>query len=268
MTALIRHGALLAFRGSGRESEFWLRQAHDAAKKLKAPKAVLFVTLHLSDLFTKMSNLESAHAYLSEAAELAEGIENTMESVVMDLSFFGLHGHQDMWSDAFRTIIRAEGRLKRLLEPEVVNGLEKGSTKDLSERLLTLRLSMGSPACPSTTKSPKASKRKSRAPANGIPPDEMTAYEVSRIEYESVTFFRMGITVAEGKAYSLARQRRLEEGYLALDGVLEAERAGHEVLAARITKAKMLLMEVEQLLQSDPLLCVLSESGMSHCQQI
>ena len=214
-----------------------------------------------------MCNVESAQAYLSEAAELAEGIENTRESVVMDLSFSGLHGRQDLWSDAFRTIIRAEGRLKRLLEPEFVNGLEKGSTKDLSERLLTLRLSMGSPACPATTKSPTASKRKSRATTNGIPAYEIRAYVVSRIEYESVTFSRMGIMVAEGKAYSLARQRRFEEGYLALDGISEAERAGHEVLAARITRAQMLLMEVEQLLRSDPLLCVLSESGMSHSQQ-
>lgn len=87
------------------------------------------------------------------------------------------------------------------------------------------------------------------------------ANEVSRIEYESVTFSRMGVTVAERKAYSLARQGRFEEGYLALDGILENDRTGNEVLAAQITRTKMLLMEVEQLLQSDPLLCVLSESG-------
>jgi hypothetical protein len=89
------------------------------------------------------------------------------------------------------------------------------------------------------------------------------ANEVSRIEYESVTFSRMAITVAERKAYSLARQGRFEEGYLAMEGILEVDKAGYESLAARITRTKVLLMEVEQLLQSDPLLCVLSESGKS-----
>ena len=266
LAALIRHGALLAFRGSGRESEYWLRQAHDGAKKVNAPKAVLLVNLYLGDLFTQMCNLDSAHECLADAAELAVGIEKTKEGVVMDLSFFGLHGRQDLWSDAFRTIIRAEGRLKRLLEPEFVNGLEKGLTADLSERLSTLKLSMGSRACPSPTKSPTTSKRKGRATANGIPEYEMRAYEVSRIEYESVTFLKMGIMVAGHKAYSLARQGRFEEGYLALDGIAEAERASHEVLVARITRTKMLLREVEQLLQSDPLLCVLSESGMFRSQ--
>src|SRR5271154_1550165 len=87
------------------------------------------------------------------------------------------------------------------------------------------------------------------------------ANEVSRIDFESVTFSRMAIVVAERKAYSLARQGRFEEGDLALDGILEDDRTGNEVLAAQITRTKMLLMEVEQLLQSDPLLCVLSESG-------
>lgn len=118
-----------------------------------------------------MCNLEAAHTYLSEAAELADGIEKTKEGVLMDLSFFGLHGRQKLWSDAFRTIIRAEGKLKRLLEPEVVNALERGATVmgDLVERFSGLKLSIGSPAGgPSSAKSPAAAKRKGRATTTGI----------------------------------------------------------------------------------------------------
>jgi hypothetical protein len=220
---------------------------------------VLLVTLHLGDLLTRTSNLEAAHATLSEAADLAEAIDKTKEGVTMDLAFFGLHGKQELWSDAFRTIVRAEGRLKRLLETEFVQGLERGAVEDLVERFAGLRLSVGSPPRPVPTKSAAATKRKGRATINGTSTFMVVANEVSRIEYESVTFSRMGVTVAERKAYSLARQGRFEEGYLALDGILEDDR--NEVLAAQITRTKMLLMEVEQLLQSDPLLCVLSESG-------
>ena len=73
----------------------------------------------------------------------------------------------------------------------------------------------------------------------------------------------MQITIAERKGYSLARQRRFEEGYLALDCIPDPDRASHEILSARITRAKMLLLEIYQLLGSDPLLCVLSESGIT-----
>jgi hypothetical protein len=72
----------------------------------------------------------------------------------------------------------------------------------------------------------------------------------------------MQLTIAENKAYSLARQRRFEEGYLALDGISSNDKLVLETLSARITKARMLLLEVYQLLESDPLLCVLSESGI------
>jgi hypothetical protein len=78
-----------------------------------------------------------------------------------------------------------------------------------------------------------------------------------------VTFSRMQVTIAERKGYSLARQRRFEEGYLAMDSISDGDKIGIESLSARITKAKMLLLEVHQLLASDPLLCVLSESGIS-----
>jgi hypothetical protein len=169
LTALVQHGALLAFLGSGRESEFWLRQAYDAAKKLKAPNATLLVTIHLGDLFTRMCNLESAHAYLSEAAELADGIEKTKEGILMDLAFFGLHGRQDLWSDAFRTIIRAESKLKKLFDPEFVNTLEKGLMGDLVERFSNMKLRMGSPALVSSIQSPATLKRKGKA-TSGIHP--------------------------------------------------------------------------------------------------
>ena len=84
---------------------------------------------------------------------------------------------------------------------------------------------------------------------------------VSRVEYESVVFSRMQVSIAERKGYSLARQRQFDEAYLILESVGDLERSGIENLSARITKAKMLLLEVHQLVGSDPLLCVLSESG-------
>jgi hypothetical protein len=73
----------------------------------------------------------------------------------------------------------------------------------------------------------------------------------------------MQITISERKGYSLARQGQFEEGYLAMDSITDLDRVGHESLSARITRTKMLLLEVHQLLGSDPLLCVLSESGIS-----
>lgn len=84
---------------------------------------------------------------------------------------------------------------------------------------------------------------------------------VSRVEYESVTFSRMQVTIAENKAYSLARQKLFEEGYLAMDSISGMEKLVLETLSAKVAKARMLLLEVYQLLESDPLLCVLSESG-------
>jgi hypothetical protein len=125
------------------------------------------VTLHLGDLLTRTSNFEAAHATLSEAADLAEAIEKTKEGVTMDLAFFGLHGKQELWSDAFRTIVRAEGRLKRLLETDFVQGLERGAAGDLVERFASLRFSMGSPTRPVATKSSAVVKRKGRATVNG-----------------------------------------------------------------------------------------------------
>jgi hypothetical protein len=71
----------------------------------------------------------------------------------------------------------------------------------------------------------------------------------------------MQVSIAERKGYSLARQRQFDEAYLILESVGDLERSGIENLSARITKAKMLLLEVHQLVGSDPLLCVLSESG-------
>ena len=74
-------------------------------------------------------------------------------------------------------------------------------------------------------------------------------------------FSRMQVTIAERKGYSLARQGQFVEAYLALESIGDFDRLGIESLSAKITKAKMLLLEVYQLLASDPLLCVLSESG-------
>ena len=84
----------------------------------------------------------------------------------------------------------------------------------------------------------------------------------ARVEYESVTFSKLQVTISENKGYSLAQQRRFEEGYMAMDNIPSNERLCHESISARITRAKMLLLEVHQLLSSDPLLCVLSESGI------
>jgi hypothetical protein len=84
---------------------------------------------------------------------------------------------------------------------------------------------------------------------------------VARVEYDSVTFSRMQVTIAENKAYSLARQRLFEEGYLAMESIQGTEKHVLETLSAKVTKARMLLLDVYQLLESDPLLCVLSESG-------
>ena len=71
----------------------------------------------------------------------------------------------------------------------------------------------------------------------------------------------MQVSIAERKSYSLARQRQFDEAHLTLESIGDLERSGIENLSARITKAKMLLLEVHQLVASDPLLCVLSESG-------
>ena len=76
-----------------------------------------------------------------------------------------------------------------------------------------------------------------------------------------MVFSRMQVTIAERKGYSLARQRQFAEAYLALDSIGDLDGGGVENLSARITKSKMLLLEVHQLLASDPMLCVLSESG-------
>jgi hypothetical protein len=253
----------LTFRGSAREGEFWFRQAYDAAKNMNARTATLITTLHLSDLFTRMSSLSDAHDFLAEAAELADDVDKFKDGIVMDLSFYGLHGKKGLWSDAFRSIMRAEGKLKRLLEPGFVNGLERGGESvDWVDRFANLRISLGSPAR-SVVKSPKVSKRQQgrEASSNGTPGlNKLTT--APRVEYESVTFSKMQLTIAENKGYSLARQRRFEEGYMAIDSVSH-DRFGHESVSARITRAKMLLLEVHQLLGSDPLLCVLSESGTS-----
>lgn len=160
----------MTFRGSARDSEFWLRQAYDAAKSVNAKNSMLVAALHLGDLFTRMSSLTNAHEFLSEAAELAEGVEKTKDSIVMDLSFFAIHGRQDLWSDAFRSIIRAETKLKRLHEPGFVNSLEKGMGIDWVDRFANLRLSTGSPARNIAKKSPKSSRGSSgRMSTTGTP---------------------------------------------------------------------------------------------------
>jgi hypothetical protein len=180
----------------------------------------------------------------------------------MDLSFYYLHGRRGLWSDAFRSIVRAEGKLKRLLEPGFINGLERGENVDCVDRFANLRISLVSPSC-SVVKSPKVSRRQQgkAASSNGMS-NLHSLITAPRVEYESVTFSKMQLTIAENKGYSLARQRRFEEGYMAIDSVSH-DRFGHESVSARITRAKMLLLEVHQLLGSDPLLCVLSESGTS-----
>jgi hypothetical protein len=130
---------------------------------------LVIVSLHLSDLFTRMSSLSNADEFLSEAAELVDGVEKTKESIVMDLSFFGIHGRKELWSDAFRSAVRAETKLKKLLEPAFVNGLEKGGGIDWIDRLANLRVSMGSPGRIVPSKSPKISRQQqNRAPNNGM----------------------------------------------------------------------------------------------------
>jgi hypothetical protein len=232
---------------------------------MNARTAVLVAALHLGDLFTRMSSLTNAHQFLSEAAELADAVDKTKESVVMDLSFYGLHGRKEVWSDAFRSIVRAEAKLKKLLEPLSVNGLEKGEGIDWVDRFANLRISLGSPTRSATKKSPKPSRRQqgrsTTAPTPGMFDYDLRLTVGLRVEYESVTFSRMQLVVSENKAYSLAMQKRFEEGYLAMDGIGGNDRPRMETLSARITKAKILLLEVYQLLDSDPLLCVLSESG-------
>jgi hypothetical protein len=252
------------FRGSARNGEFWFRQAYDAAKSVNSKNALLLATLHLGDLFTRMASLSTAHAFLSEAAELADGIDNTKDSVIMDLSFFGIHGRKELWSDAFRSIVRAETKVGQLLEPGFVNGLENGDGIEWAGRITNMRLSMGSDRS-GPSKSPKNSRRpRDRSSMNGRLLS-IAANIVSRVEYESVTFSKMQVAIAERKGYSLARQRRFEEGYLAIDSITDHGRISLEILSARITRAKMLLLEVHQLLGSDPLLCVLSESGILTC---
>jgi hypothetical protein len=234
---------------------------------MKARTATLVATLHLSDLFTRMSSLSNAHDFLKEASELADDVDKFKDGIILDLSFCGLHGRRGLWNDAFRTMVRAEGKLKRLLEPGFVNGLEKGESIDWVDRFANLRISLGSPARV-VSKSPKLSRRPAGRPSivskssiNGTTSD--AADSVSRVEYESVTFSRMQLTIAENKGYSLAQQRRFEEAYQAMDNVSGHDRLSHEIVSAKITRAKMLLLEVHQLLGSDPLLCVLSESGIS-----
>src|SRR5277367_1003241 len=166
---MLQHGGLLTFRGSARNGEFWFRRAYDAAKTMKALNAKLIATLHLGDLYTRMGSLSNAHDCLNEASDLADGVDKTRDSIFMDLSFFGIHGRKELWSDAFRSIVRAESKLKRLLEPGFVNGLEKGEGIDWIDRFASLRLSAGSPARSTAAKSPKvARRRKSGASSNGI----------------------------------------------------------------------------------------------------
>jgi hypothetical protein len=84
---------------------------------------------------------------------------------------------------------------------------------------------------------------------------------VPRIEHESTSYSRMQVLVAESKSYSLAKQRRFEESYLALDSVPTDIPHCLETMSAKVARANIMLLEVYQLLESDPLLCVLSESG-------
>lgn len=167
---MLQHGVLLTFRGSARNGEFWFRQAYDAAKTMSARNAQLIATLHLGDLHTRMAALPIAHEFLNEAAEVADGVDKTKDSILMDLSFFGIHGRRELWSDAFRSILRAESKLKRLLDPAFVNGLEKGEGIDWVDRFANLRLSAGSPARSAAAKSPKLVRRRrqSRANSTGI----------------------------------------------------------------------------------------------------
>jgi len=120
-----------------------------------------------------MSSLSNAHEFLSEAAQLAEGVDKTKESIVMELSLFGIHGRKELWSEAFKSVLRAEAKLKRLIEPVFVNGLEKGAGIDLADRFANLRISMGSPGRNMGGKSPKTPRRQGRASSTGNSPFAM-----------------------------------------------------------------------------------------------
>ena len=106
-----------------------------------------------------MSSLDNANEFLNEAAELAHCVEKTKDSVTMELYFFGMYGRQQLWSDALRTIVRGESKLKRLLEPAFVNGLAKGDWSELSDRFANLRMSMGASPRNAAAKSPNVVKR-------------------------------------------------------------------------------------------------------------
>jgi hypothetical protein len=212
-----------------------------------------------------MSILPTAHEFLSEAAELVEAVEKTKDGVVMEMSLYGFHGRKETWGDAFRSIVRAEGKLKKLLEPGFVNGLERGEGMDLVERFRNMRISLGSPARNIHERPSRSSRRQTGKSSTGGNSDfARRLMAVARVEYDSVTFSRMQVTIAENKAYSLARQRLFEEGYLAMESIQGTEKHVLETLSAKVTKARMLLLDVYQLLESDPLLCVLSESGTYH----
>jgi hypothetical protein len=115
-----------------------------------------------------MSSLSTAHEFLSEASELVDAIDKTKDGVVLEMSLYGLHGRKDTWSDAFRNIVRAETKLKKLLEPAFVNGLERGDGGDFIERFGELRISLGSPARNVLGRTPKTSRRQTgKSPSNG-----------------------------------------------------------------------------------------------------
>ena len=154
---------MLTFRGSARDGEFWLRQAYDAAKESNSHNGRIIASLHLGDLFTRMSSLESAQEFLSEAAELADHVEKMKESAIMDISFYGFHGRKSLWSDAFRSIIRAESKLRKLLDPGFINSMEKGDAVDWVNRFADFRISLGSPPRAKAA-SPKATRRSNRFP--------------------------------------------------------------------------------------------------------
>ncbi len=118
-----------------------------------------------------MSILPTAHEFLSEAAELVEAVEKTKDGVVMEVNLYGLHGRKENWGDAFRSIVRGEGKLKKLLEPAFVNGLERGEGMDLVERFRNMRISLGSPARKVQGRSPTSSRRQTGKPStSGISP--------------------------------------------------------------------------------------------------
>jgi hypothetical protein len=231
---------------------------------MRSKNGRLVAALRLGDLFTRMAFLPQAHEFFSEVAELSEGIDKTAESVVMDVTFYHLHGKKDLWSDAFRSIARAETKLKRLLEPAMINSLDR-CDGDLSEKVANLRITSGSPLQGSVARTPRQSRKSGKflkVPTDG----KASRYALSaviRMEYESVTFAKMNVVVAENKGYSLARQKRFEEGHSLIDTIPASDLHGQEGLSAKITRAKILLLEVYQLLQSDPMLCVVSESGIT-----